>query len=277
MRIGRVLRIAVTVALASFQGCRASTAGPLTPPEIRAWQGTPVLAASRQDSTRSGIVHPDEEYVGKFALTLRPALFTLYRINGRFQSMDFVSGDPITSTDSGDIVGQYGFGLQLDYQPNHWLAFSLGADTRAYDVKGINPIPELNVAVESIDSTQFFLAARNLLPPLDAGGRFQPFLELSLSYLPGVDVGFEVDLSEFGSSNLMINSHSNGFFLAGFTLGAFYNWSRHWRLQFGTTYERPLTDMEVDLSFELANTTVPLTAEFEPLGWIGFFGLSYVF
>lgn len=216
-------------------------------------------------------------------MTLRPSLFNLFAISGTFQSIDFMSGDPIVSNDRGDIEGKYGVALQVDYQLNSWLAFSVGADKRAYEIIGLNPIQELDVSVDSVDSTQFYITTRYLLPPLGAPGwnasrgRFQPYGEITLSYLPGVDVGFEVDLSEFGSSNLRIDSTADGFFLAGLTAGAFYDLSRRWRLQFGTTYEYPVTTMEADLSFDIAGNTVPLQGEFEPLGLIGFVGVTYVF
>ena len=276
MRSHRAFKIAAVIPLVFGHACQTFTTEASTPPGVGSLHGTPFQEASSD-------LPYETPYAGRFAVTLRPAIFTLYGINGRFQSMDFMSGNPIFSQDSGEIEGKYGVALQVDYQVNSWLAFSTGADTRAYDVKSLNPIPELNVTVDSIDSTQFYIATRFLMPPLgnpgwnSTRGRFQPFAEVSLNYLPSVDVGFEVDLSGFGSSNLRIDSTADGFFLAGFTAGAYYDLSRRWRVQFGTIYEYPITKMDADLSFEIAGNNVPLTAEFEPLGLIGFVGLTYVF
>jgi hypothetical protein len=56
-----------------------------------------------------------------------------------------------------------------------------------------------------------------------------------------------------------------------------YRWRPRWLLQLGTTYEIPLTKMDADFSFDFAGTTIPLTAELEPSGLIGFVGISYLF
>lgn len=254
-----VLRIALAVALASIQACQAPPTRPTVP-------GGPV----------SGGPAPGGTTPGKFGVTLRPALFTLYRVDGRFDSMDLVTMEPLVRTDSGDIVGRYGVGLQFDYRVNHWLEFSLGADTRSYDVEGLNPIPKFDITVDSVDSTQFYVSVRNPLRPLGAAGRWQPFTELSLHYLPGVDIGFEVDVGL--PSNLILETKSDGYFIGGLTVGCLYRWRPRWLLQLGTTYEIPLTKMDADFSFELfPGQIVPLTAELEPSGLIGFVGISYLF
>ncbi|MAB81165.1 MAG: hypothetical protein CMJ89_17605 [Planctomycetes bacterium] len=262
MRIQPVLRIAWAVALASIQACQAPPTRPTVP-------GGPV----------SGGPAPGASTPGKFGVTLRPALFTLYSVDGRFEGMNLAPPfEPLANTDSGDIVGRYGFALQFDYRVNHWLEFSLGADARSYDVEGLDPIPELDITVDSVDSTQFYVSVRNPLRPLGAEGRWQPFVEFMLSYLPGVDIGFEVDLAPFGSpSNLVIETKSDGYFIGGVTVGFLYRWRPRWLLQVGTTYEIPLTKMDADLSFDVVGQTVPLTAELEPSGLVGFVGISYLF
>jgi len=269
-------RFVAALALVFGNGCRTFVHEGPQAHDVRSVHGTPLRGPGSTGAA-------EEPYAERFSVTLRPSLFNLFAISGTFESIDFMSGDPIVSNDRGDIEGKYGVALQVDYQLNSWFALSVGADTRAYDIKGLNPIQELDVSVDSVDSTQFFIATRYLMPPLGtpgwngSRGRFQPYAEVALNYLSGVEVGFEVDLSEFGSSNLRIESTTDGFFLAGFTAGAFYDLSRRWRLQFGTTYEYPITTMEADLSFEIAGTTVPLQGEFEPLGLIGFVGVTYVF
>ena len=106
--------------------------------------------------------------------------------------------------------------------------------------------------------------------------RLRPFAQTSISYLPGVDIGFAIDLSDFGSSNLVIESTADGYWVAGIAGGLVMQLSDQWLAEVGIMYEIPLTDLEVDLGFDIAGNAVPLDATLEPQGLVGFIGVTWI-
>ena len=211
---------------------------------------------------------------GAARVTLQPGAFTLYGVEGDFEA-DTPAKGPLSQGDDGDFVGRFGLALrgELVLRPN--LVAALGADYRRYDIEGLNPIEELTVELETIDSLQYFASLRYLFEPFDGQPRLRPFAQASVAYLPTVDVAFEVDLSEFGSSNLVIDTEGEGYWVGAGALGLVYHWTDRLELELGLAYELPLTPLDVDLSFSIGPSTVPMSGELEPAGLIGFWGLSW--
>jgi hypothetical protein len=213
---------------------------------------------------------------GAFGIGVRPGIFTVYSIEGDFLSQDFASGDPLRERDDGDVIGRYGAALRAEaWLSRHALVFA-GADYRSYDVEGLNPIEELPVHVDSLDTLQYYLGLRWLLDAFPFEERLRPFVQASVAWIPKVDVGFEVDLSEFGSSDLRIDSDGRDYYLGGLATGVVYQWRDRITLELGVLYELPLNDLDTDLSFDIAGSEVPLSAELRTEGLIGFLGISVV-
>ena len=213
---------------------------------------------------------------GTVAVSARPALFTDYRIGGDFTSVDFTTGDDLVTHDGGDIIGRFGLALGADLWLSPAWMLTLGADYRTYDVEGLTPSEELDITIDEVDSLQYFVAARHLFEPFDDTGRLRPFGQVSLAYLPNVDIGFTVDLSAFGSSDLVIDASGESYWVAGLAGGLVLQLTDRWLVEFGLLYEFPLTDLDVDLGFEIAGNSVPLDARLQPEGLVGSVGLTWV-
>jgi hypothetical protein len=214
---------------------------------------------------------------GTWGVGLHPSLFTLYQIDGEFITTDFATGDPILSLDDGDIEGRFGAALRGEYFLTSRLSLSLGADYRVYDIEGLTPTPELATAVDRIESLQYFAALRYLLPPFESIPRLRPWAGLGIAWLPGVDVGFEVDLSEYGSDNIRIDTTGESYLVGAVSAGVLYHWRDRWVVELGLLYETPLNPLEADLGFDIGPSHVPIDAEFEPSGFVGFVGITAYF
>jgi len=210
---------------------------------------------------------------GDFNLALKPGLFTVYGIDGEF-TVESPAKGTLTEDDSGELVGRFGLALRGEYALREDLLLFLGADFRIYDIEDLNPISELDVAIETVDSLQYMLGARYLFPHLGSARRWRPFGELSVAYLPSVDVGFEVDLSDFGSSNLKIDTEGEGYWVGGVAAGMAYQLTERVSAELGALYEVPLTTLDTDLSFSIGSSEVPMFGELEPQGLIGFCGIT---
>ncbi len=213
---------------------------------------------------------------GGLALALKPGLFTLYGIDGDFTAETPAKGT-LEESDSGDLVGRFGLALRAEYAWSSYGVAFLGAEYRVYDIEGLNPIQDLDVSVETVDSMQYSVGVRGLLPALESLPRWRPYGELSVIYLPDVDVGFEVDLSRFGSSNLEIDTQGEGYWMGAISAGALYAWTEHLSAEIGLVYEVPITEMDTDLSFSIGSSTVPMFGELAPRGLVGFCGLTWTF
>ena len=212
---------------------------------------------------------------GALGVAIKPGLFTLYGVDGDFEAETPASGT-LTETDSGDLVGRFGLAVRGELALSEELVAFAGVDYRVYDIDGLNPIQDLDVTVETVDSLQYTAGLRYYLEPFERAPRLRPWCEASLSYLPGVDVGFEVDLSSFGSSNLSIETESGGYWVGGLAGGVAYRWTDRWTLDLGAVYEVPLSRMDTDLTFEIGTSEVPMFGKLRPRGIIGFFGLTWM-
>ncbi|MCZ6598987.1 MAG: hypothetical protein O7B99_15225 [Planctomycetota bacterium] len=213
---------------------------------------------------------------GAFGLSLRPALFGIYRVEGDFTAETPAKGT-LTQTDSGDLEGRFGLALEVEYfVTSNWM-LAAGVDYRVYDIDGLNPIQGLDVEVETVETLQYYLGLRHLFAPFASRPRLRPYVQGTLVYLPEVDIGFEVDLSAFGSSNLEIDAKGDGYWVAGVATGLMYHWTPQLVAELGIAYELPLTSLDADLTFSIGPSLVPFEAELEPEGLIGFWGLTYFF
>ncbi len=210
---------------------------------------------------------------GTFGVGLRSGLFTFYEIDGDF-TFSSVSGTG-TAEDDGDLVGRLGLAARAEYVLTENLKLHAGADYRKYDIDELNPFSDdINIEVKTVDSLQYFAAARYLFEPNPLHPRFRPFAEASVSYLPGVEVEFEVDIP---GPNLVIDSTGDGYWVGGLAVGVEYHWTERLVAELGLTYEIPITELDVDMSFSAAGSPFPFFGEFEPEGFIGFGGVSYYF
>lgn len=211
---------------------------------------------------------------GTWGVGLHPSLFTVYGIDGEFVTRDFAGGGNITSLDDGDIVGRFGLVLRGEYFVTDRVSILAGTDYRAYDIEGLTPSPELDTEVDRIESLQYFLAVRTLFAPFASRPRLRPWAQLGVAWLPSVDVSFAVDLSEYGSDNLEIETDGKGYGVGHAGAGLLYHWRDRWVLEFGVLYEVPLNPLEADLGFDIGPSHVPIDAEFEPSGFVGYCGIT---
>jgi hypothetical protein len=213
---------------------------------------------------------------GQVSISVKPDLFTLYGIEAELTAETPAKGT-LTSEDSGDLAGRFGLGVRAEVALRADLVAFAGAEWRVYDIEDLDLIEELDVSIKTVESLQYAAGVRKLFAPLAAAPRWRPWAELSLAYLPTVDVGFEVDLSEFGSSNLKIDTEGEGLWVGGAAGGLVYRLSEHLTGELGALYEVPLNDMQTDLSFSIGSSEVPMDADLRPQGLIGFCALAWRF
>lgn len=213
---------------------------------------------------------------GNVGVGLRPGLFALYGIDGEFVAETPAKGT-LEQSDSGDFVARFGAAARAELVLRDDLLIALGIDYRLYDIDGLNPIQELDISVDEVDSLQYYLALRYLLPAFESQPRLRPFAQATVAYLPSVDIGFEIDLSNFGSSNLRIDTEGEGYWVGGASVGLLYQWTDHLVAELGLLYEVPITELDADLSFSIGPSEVPMFAELKPQGLLGFGGLTWYF
>lgn len=225
----------------------------------------------------------DEYRAGTTALWVRPALHTIYTVGGDFEALGF---DPDTgmqdvlqqSSDSGDVKGKFGLSLQAEHLVTDKLSLLVGVDYRKFDIEDLDPIedPLLQIRVETIDQLQYYLGARYALNPLEEHPRWRPYLQANLAYVPAIDLGYVVEFDPIlGLSDLTVEGEGESYWLGGLGGGMQYHWRDDWLLEFGVVYEWPLRDLDADLTFDLASSTVPFTAVLEPEGLVFYFGVSF--
>src|SRR5688500_12050754 len=104
---------------------------------------------------------------GQVSLSVKPGLFTLYGIDAELTAETPAKGT-LTSEDSGDLVGRFGLALRADYALRDDLLAFAGVELRVYDIEDLNPIQELDVSIETVESLQYALGVRSLFAPLAA-------------------------------------------------------------------------------------------------------------
>ena len=221
---------------------------------------------------------------GATTLTLAPALHTVYEIGGDFEALVFNPDTgqqdvTIEATDQGDIEGRFGLALRAEHYLTDALTAMLGVAYRRFDVDGLDPIrdPLVEIQIDTIDLLQYYAGLRYAFPPFGSSRRWRPFLQANVAYLPAVDVGYSVRFSEIlGLSDLEVEGEGDGFWTAGLAGGVQYHWRPRWLLEFGAVHEWTLADMDADLSFEVATSTIPFEAELESEGFVFFWGLTFV-
>lgn len=215
---------------------------------------------------------------GTVGIGIRPGLFTLYGIDGEFESQNLVTGDPVNLADSGDLVGRFGLALRGELFLSEEVQVSLGLDYRLYDIENLTPIQGLDVLLDTAQSNQVYVGYRYNFPPFEPHPRTRPFLQATISYLPGFDIDGIVDLSSFGSSSLPVSTSTDGSWVWGAATGMVHQWSDSTFLEWGVLYERPLTDLDAVISFNHPSLALPdIQSELRPTGFIGFVGLSTYF
>jgi hypothetical protein len=199
---------------------------------------------------------------------------SLYEVEGDFL---FGSTNPAIGftnvSDSGTIEGSFGLGAEVEVFATRSIGLALGVDHRQYEVEGLNPVPQLPVTVQPVESTQFHVAARYLFQPLSAARRWRPYGRARLAYLPQANMELSVGVP--GSSPLAIDSASGDFFSLGLEAGMLYQWHARSHLELGLAWELPLNTMFTDLSTEIAGEPITFEGELSTSGLVLFLGLSW--
>lgn len=214
----------------------------------------------------------EQVHAGATALNLRLPVASAYEIQG-----DFVFGNPSIGyafpSDSGDIEGSFGITGEVEVFTSREFGLALGIDYREYEVQDLNPVPQLPVTVEPVESLQVHVAARYLFPVIRAAPRWRPYGRVRLAYLPTANLNLEVEVP--GSSALTIGSASGDFFSLGLEAGMLYQWHARSHLELGLAYELPLNSMSTDLSTEIAGEPIQFEGELEPQGLVLFLGITW--
>jgi hypothetical protein len=241
----------------------------------------------------AGCIHPpklerpawDVLRPGRVAFGHQLGLGTLYGIDGHFEAdtPDFGTGMPThhEEDDSGEVVGKWATSAQFQVALGGGWSAVLGALYRRYDVEHLNPISELPVSVDAAASEQYFVGIRRWLPPVAGHERWRPWLEGQVAFVPGVDIGFELDLSAFGNSNIRAETESEDYWVGAAGTGIAYQWSDRALLELGATYEFALAPFDATLPIEIPNGSstllVPIESEFDPAGLVAYLGLAWFF
>jgi hypothetical protein len=257
------------------------------PPErtapSRATQG--VVSAGRPDHAAAW----PEFREGSYGIALRPSLFTIYGIDGDFTNVTAVP--PVSESDHSAITGRFGLALAGEVFVNERVSLLAGVDYRVYEVDDLSPLKPTpggtqppDLILDPIQSIQYFVGARYAFDPItppdflldwQPAAALRPFIQLTVSYLPSIDIDFETDLSSFGMSNIPVSSKGDPFWMAALTGGLLYRWRDGLVAELGLVYETPLVPLDADLPLDLGVATVSLEAELEPRGLIGYFGLTW--
>lgn len=181
--------------------------------------------------------------------------------------------------DAGIIEGKYEIGLAVRQVLSSHTTVEVGAGYRIYDINGLSPTPDPNIRflIETVESFAFHASLRHYLDgPNWLSPRWRWFAEIGIAAIPGIDVDSKV---EFLTSSQPISSSGDPYEILTLTGGAAYALTDCSLLEFGVTWEEPLSDIKVDLSTSLdfAGTpiTIPLDATMKPLGGIVFLSLTW--
>lgn len=202
-------------------------------------------------------------------------LGVLYSLEGDFEGENLATMDTETASDSSALTGEFGLGLKAERFWNTDWSTTFSLDVRSFSVNDLAPFGEdLPILVESIQTAQAGLKLRHYF---DSGrdDRFRPFLGCGTAYLPGVEGEVVLDLSGFGSSNLIIDSKGDPFFLGILEAGVAGHVSERTLFEVWVNYEWTLEPLDSDLSFEIVGETVPVTAQYEIGGYLLGWGLTW--
>lgn len=211
------------------------------------------------------------------AIGARLPAATHYEIEGDFFGVDLATDTPVTANDTGRLEGRAGGAVRVErfFGPD-WSAAAL-AELRLFDVKNLAPFgSDLPLTVETIDAWQFALQVKRHFAAHPDHPRYRPWIGFELQYLPDVSGDVVLDLSGFGSSNLEIESRGEPFLVGALQVGVTAHVTERLLFDIGLAYEHALTPLDADLSFEIAGETVPITAEYEPRGFLLGWGLSWL-
>ncbi|QDU68485.1 hypothetical protein Pla86_35810 [Planctomycetes bacterium Pla86] len=216
---------------------------------------------------------------GSFALAVKPALFDDYTLEG-----DFVADTPgglQQATDSGDVLGKFGVAVRADWHMTDRWSMGVGADLRKYVVRDLNPIDQLDIRVDDVQSLQYYWALRHQFQPFASSRRLRAYGQAILSWFPTTDIGFDVTTPIPDEPAIRIDTKGEPYWLGALGTGLLYQWDDHVLLELGVLREWALTPIEADLTVEFGpggpGFEIPFEASLKPEGWIVFVGLSYTF
>ena len=222
---------------------------------------------------------------GTWALMTKLALFSGYSAT---IDNDFVGDSEGPVEMDVDLEGRFGGALGIEYYLDRSISLQLGVDRR--ELTPTNP----SVKGETVDDffefddvsyTEYFLAARFLLPPLESleSRRLRPYLRLKAAYVPKVDSSATIHF-DFPTvpgfepiPNPDFDFEGSAYWTAGAELGLAYMLSEHALLHLGLLYERPLDDSKDRVEIHIANFTSELDVDMRPEGYLLVLGLSWGF
>jgi len=221
---------------------------------------------------------------GRAGLVFKQPLANLHDLEGEFDGgpiPDPGGGAPsfFTVEDDGSVLGKYelSLGIRDVIAENTTVEFAIGY--RKFDIEGLNPSPDPDIefAIETVDSLQLALALRRYFTGPDfLSERWRWFLELGLFYVPGIAVDSEL---RFLSTTQPISSDGEPYEFVGLTGGMAYALSDTLLLEGGLTWEEPLRPLEVDLTttvnFGSTPITIPMEASMRPVGGLVFVSLTW--
>lgn len=230
---------------------------------------------------------------GARAFTFEQPLVSVYTMDGDLTvgvpsvpSIGFGDAPPT----SGDVAGIYGLALRLDVYATEQLVLSTGVDARHYRIEGfqpLDPIPDFDdpsmlvdgivLDTDPVTSLQAFVSGRWLFAPFGAAPRVRPYGQVSLHYLPSIEVTGSANLEKVapGTSLLPFDSVSDDLFLLGLGTGLMWQWSDATAFELGAAYELPLDDLELDINVDVLGVDVVSRSRLEPRGWILHAGVSW--
>lgn len=222
--------------------------------------------------------HPLRER--SIAVVARPALFDDYELTGEFVA-DTPAAGILTATDTGDVLGNFGLVAGAEWNLSDRWSIGSGVEQRRYVVRDLNPIQELDIKVDDVESLNLYAALRHRFAPFASNPRLRAYAQVVLAWYSSTDIGFDVVTPIPDEPPIRIDSEGEPFWLGGLGAGLLYQWSDRVVFELGTLYERSLTPLEADLTVEFGpggpGFSIPFDAELEPEGWIVFAGVSYTF
>lgn len=211
------------------------------------------------------------QVAGACAWYVSPGLWNHHTAESTITLIGANFGDPVTI--EARLVGELSVALGGEYFLSEDWSVLFGFDHRQ-----MAPTDTPGFIFDTVTSDEWALGARWHMPyPFGPAGRWRPFLQTKLSYVPSTEFSAEVDLDTPPYPNPKYEFNGSSYWNAGLAVGVEYQVGPGLVFQASLMHEIALgtTQDRVDLEF-LPGFNVPMKTEIEPEGTMLLVGLSFI-
>lgn len=209
-----------------------------------------------------------QQKAGSCAWYFSPGIWNKHSAESTITIVGANFGEPVQI--EADLIGELSLAAGGEYFLSEDWSLLFGFDHRQFAPEGTP-----GFIFDTVTSQEWVLGARWHLPHLfGAGGRWRPFLQSKLSYVPSTEFDAEMELVGFPNPAYEFNGSS--YWNAGLAAGVEYQIGNGCVFQASLMHEVPLgtTEDQRDLEF-IPGFIVPLHTEIEPSGTTLMVGLSW--